>query len=48
MLHINNMLMSALGASFLGALIGLVVALPVSYFVLKIIDKRSRLLDVIS
>lgn len=45
MLHINNMLMSALGASFLGALIGLVVALPVSYFVLKIIDKNKAQKD---
>ncbi len=45
MLHINNMLVSALGASFLGALIGLVVALPVSYFVLKIIDKNKAQKD---
>lgn len=37
--------MSALGASFLGALIGLVVALPVSYFVLKIIDKNKAQKD---
>ena len=45
MLHINNMLVSALGASFLGALIGLVVALPVSYFVLKIIEKNKAQKD---
>ena len=45
MLNINNMLMSALGASFLGALIGLVVALPVSYFVLKLIEKNKAQKD---
>ena len=45
MLHINIMLVSALGASFLGALIGLVVALPVSYFVLKIIEKNKAQKD---
>ena len=45
MLHINNMLMSALGASFLGALIGLAVSIPVCCFVLKLIEKNKAQKD---
>ncbi len=41
MLNINILLMSALGASFIGLAVGLVVAIPSTFFVIKAIAKNK-------
>lgn len=45
MLNINILLMSAVGTGLIGAIIGLVVAVPASYFVIKLIQKNKAQKD---